>query len=333
MNTKKLMNIIKMQEDRVFNYVKKNVPSDYEIVVDTDMYCFMIPKEHNGICLVAHIDTVRTAKMNKTVKLVKQNGIIWNQNGILGADDRAGIFACLELARMKGPKPLLLFTNLEEVGGIGVGKFIEDAHFEDYKSQVNLFIELDRKGINEYVSYCELNKDLEAIMSLQGYHEEWGSYSDVCDLSNAYGISHVNLGVGYFHQHTNNEFLSIDGLQFAINACANLMKCIDKQYLVPVKKTKPFMSHYEKKTVKKVKKSKAVMPVDYGYYGNMDMSGLDMGIDPKDDFPVCPNCGGWQDIVTLTDNKFECHFCGVVFDSDGKIEEHSSTKDIIGTHF
>lgn len=187
----------------------------------TDYTNYIYAKGNNPICLVAHIDTLR--KHDK-VKLSVSGGRIRNLNGILGADDRAGVAAILiMLKRFSSDNlPSILFTTGEEVGGIGVSKFIASEEFDT--TSVNLFVEIDRQGDEEYVFYSQMIPDAVAVyVESFGFKENWGCYSDVADLTKQYRIPHVNVSAGYYKQHTNNEYLIIDHLEKTIEKVLNMV--------------------------------------------------------------------------------------------------------------
>lgn len=174
------------------------------------------------ICLVAHIDTVRTEI--KPLRLIETDGVIRAVNSVLGADDRAGVFAIAELYKnaKNGAKPSILLTNDEEIGGIGVKAFC--AEYDKLPFECNLFIELDRKGANDYVSYNELPLEVEAYIEGFGFEAGIGSYSDIQDLTDCYLVPSVNLSIGYYNQHTKNEFLVIDTMMATINRVARILQ-------------------------------------------------------------------------------------------------------------
>ena len=157
------------------------------------------------ICLVAHVDTVR----RQGVELKQRNQIITNRHGILGADDRAGVYA---LFALEHTGVNLLFTNYEETGGTGAVSAANRLGFEG----VNLFIELDRRGCNEYVYYSYgLPNATKKYIESYGFIEEYGSYSDIAEFE-MLGIPAVNLSIGYYNQHTSRERLHLDEMGLTI---------------------------------------------------------------------------------------------------------------------
>jgi di/tripeptidase len=163
----------------------------------------------NPIALVAHLDTL--ADYRTEFRFLEADGWIANANGILGADDRAGVYAILtileECTGRDVDKPSVIFANHEETGCLGVKRFIRD---EVLSTGVKLFIELDRCGSDEYVAYMpNLPKAVAAYIEHFGYRRTQGTSSDIKHLTRAYGIPSVNVSVGYYRQHTMHERLNI----------------------------------------------------------------------------------------------------------------------------
>lgn len=169
------------------------------------------------ITLVAHVDTL-PRKKGFTLDTSAKNIITAKSGGILGADDRAGCFALFALADCHCN---MLFTNYEEVGGIGAQKAAEDLEQHMLDSGVRLMVEFDRKGCNEYVTYA-YNTPLEIHSYIQsyGYIENSGSYSDIAEF---YSIPAVNVSCGYYNQHTDRERLHIDELMLSISRVKTML--------------------------------------------------------------------------------------------------------------
>lgn len=191
----KLYTLLKADEKQVrriaVNELKEN---GYEPVVTDD---FIYAEGTVPVMLVAHYDTV----FKKPPRYIKnKNGILSGRHG-LGADDRAGVFAILEL--IKKHHVYVLFTGDEEVGCIGAGKFTESG----IKPAVNYIIELDRRGENDAVYYSCGNEDFENYITEHGWKTAYGSFTDICKLAPYIGVAAVNLSIGYQNEHSKNETL------------------------------------------------------------------------------------------------------------------------------
>jgi hypothetical protein len=169
------------------------------------------------ITLVAHVDTL-PRKKGFALDTSHKNVITTKGGGILGADDRAGCFALFALADCYCN---LLFTNYEEIGGIGAQAAAEDLEQHMLDNGVRLMVELDRKGCNEYVTYSyNTPPEIHAYAQSYGYVESQGSYSDIAEF---YSIPAINVSCGYYHQHTDHERLHVDELYLSIDRVKRML--------------------------------------------------------------------------------------------------------------
>ena len=160
----------------------------------------------------SHTDTVSD---NKPKELKKVNGILKNPNGVLGADDRAGCYGLYQMMQ-NGTEGYYLFTDEEEIGGIGAGEFAESDLFETLTPHISCLIELDRKGAKEIALYEYDNEEFIGLFEQLGYKREYGSYTDVVDLAMKSGIACMNLSIGYYNEHTKHEMLDISEMNGTI---------------------------------------------------------------------------------------------------------------------
>ena len=230
-----LKQILEMNTWDLFQYLQNILVTELglKVIEDGENYIFY-EASNSPLCLVAHIDTIK----REQVKLEQSQNIIRNKYGVLGADDRAGVYGIIQLLYLcrehNVPYPSVLFTNFEEQGGIGVKCFIDDwSHAEPFKNTW-LFIELDRANANQYVYYSwDLPFEVKNYVESFGFVEQHGSYSDIADLTEAFLIPSVNLSVGYYNQHTAHEQLHVDELQLTINRVfAMLQNPIEQLYPV-----------------------------------------------------------------------------------------------------
>lgn len=223
--------IIKLPDDDLFFLLKDLMKAYFgRVVTDDGSYLFYNSGLNNPICLVSHIDTLRASD---DVDLVFDMDNVYNKNGTLGADDRAGVFLILEAIKSciydKIPFPSILFTNFEEVGMIGVKQFIKDGLFNFLGCQkyTKLFVGLDAPGSELYTIYSDnppkdLIKYMEDLIGLKRRYSN--KISDVAILTEKYDIPHVNLSVGYTNNHCDNEYLCLNGLIKAFNSVVKMLK-------------------------------------------------------------------------------------------------------------
>ena len=207
MNLKLLKKIISSNEkDLIYLILDFLYKRGYRHIEKTDMY--IMAAGELPICLCAHYDTVFD-RPPQNIFYDSQASVMWSPEG-LGADDRAGIFTILSLVE-KGYKPHIIFTNLEERGGIGANTLVTKYPHCPFKN-CTAIIELDRQGVDEAVFYdCNNKKFTEKILSYDFKHE-WGTFSDISIIAPKWGIAAVNLSIGYFNEHFRYEFLYVSGL-------------------------------------------------------------------------------------------------------------------------
>lgn len=208
--------------DDVKEYIQKYCKKNGYTIFESKKYIFgYCEKSTVNVMLTAHYDVVHEKKADSEVFYDSKNQVFWSPNG-LGADDRAGIFIILNQIETIKPK-FLLFTDEEEKGGLGGDEFCKDF---SKKIDTNLFIALDRKGNNNFVTYDDDNKDVEKFIVSNGFVKEFGSFTDICNLMEEFNVSGVNLSVGYENNHTFTEILRIKNMINTIEALNNIL--IDK---------------------------------------------------------------------------------------------------------
>jgi hypothetical protein len=184
------------------NFIKKKYPKD-SIFETKD---FIIAQGNIPIALAAHMDTVFD-KPPKDIFYDTRKNVMWSPEG-LGADDRAGVFAIIQIVQ-SGLRPHIILTTDEEKGCIGaeaLSKF--DCPFEE----LNYVIELDRRGTNDCVFYDCDNKDFVDYVEKFGFTETWGSFSDICEFCPEWEVAGVNLSIGYKDEHSFQELLYVSSM-------------------------------------------------------------------------------------------------------------------------
>lgn len=167
------------------------------------------------IMLLAHMDTVHKEPVREFY--VSNNGNITSPQGI-GGDDRCGVYAlytAIVNSADTGARPYILFTEDEEIGGIGALKFVNDL-LADGDIEVNFLIELDRKGSKDSVYYECNNMDFEVFINNYGFESDYGSFSDISTVAPALGVAAVNLSCGYYNAHTTKEIINLYDLNNSI---------------------------------------------------------------------------------------------------------------------
>jgi len=176
-------------------------------------------------CVAAHLDTVHEAG---AAKLVQQDGHLFGVNvkgertGI-GADDKAGVFVCLELLEKFKDIAVILFAG-EEIGCLGAQNAPKE-WFED----VGYVIEFDcpgrglvsftSNGVRLFANGGEFIKTAAPVMQAHGL-TRWQQhpYSDVMALRRRFGFSCLNLSCGYYNWHRRDEYVVVEEVAAAVRA-------------------------------------------------------------------------------------------------------------------
>lgn len=205
---KELIDILKMTQSELHNYVTQELDNLGIRYIQKFGSYIMSQKIKGPLCFVAHMDTVGL-RPPTDIKM-KDGRISLNKKDqkdglVLGGDDRCGVYLILKILK-EYKNSSFIFTWNEEVGGVGVKTLINDFDRDHFK-KVKLFIELDRKGNMEYVVYSNDSDKVNSWCESFGLRKSFGSYSDVYDITKAYKIPHINVGCGYYHAHTRNEYI------------------------------------------------------------------------------------------------------------------------------
>lgn len=210
------------------------------------------------ILLNAHLDVAEELAASR--EIVKDNGIWSSSEGILGADDRAGVAVVLEVARSLqqdktfSGKVKCIFTVEEEVGLVGARNVAEYFLWD-----VEAAVVIDRRGTGDIVTSCrggmsfcdaafgEWMEQQAMEAGLTGWQCTAGGSSDTRIWAEQ-GIQSVNLSAGYDNEHTEAEMLDVQ-------ACYNTVKLIktvlkNSRTLRSVLRTNQAVSHRPSSTVK-----------------------------------------------------------------------------------
>jgi hypothetical protein len=216
MDIKKFENICKMSQMALKNYVAAQLGNTHNIVLTGDG--FVYAKGNFPVLLVAHMDTVHK-QLPHTIVYNAATKSISSPNGI-GGDDRCGIYMVLEVVKKFNCS--VLFTEDEEIGGIGAEKFIETKLASELK--FNYMIEFDRQGKNDAVFYDCDNPEFEEFITKEFYKTAWGSFSDISTLAPYIGCAAVNLSCGYYKAHTTEEYVIIPEMEKSIEEACKILE-------------------------------------------------------------------------------------------------------------
>lgn len=175
-------------------------------------------------CLVSHLDQVSHCRHSKDFRAVEAKGILFGYSPSkrrfenLGADDKNGIFICLECLRKYDVLKVVFFRE-EETGCRGSSRA-----YMPFFDDVRFVVQPDRKGNSDLItaiSFTELCSGefiREAAPERWGYAENNGLMTDVLTLKeNGLEVSCANVSCGYYNAHTDEE----------ITVKKDLQKCLD----------------------------------------------------------------------------------------------------------
>lgn len=188
-----------------------------------NQYCF-IGKKDPDIMFASHTDTVHHHDGIQNIYLDEEKGHIFShgETNCLGADDGVGVWLMYEMIRA-GVPGLYVFHRGEEQGCLGSRHIVQkEKHI--YRN-IKGVISFDRKGFDEVITHqagkeCASKKHstqlaklftnshgkLKYELSNRGVFTDSKEYSSVVSEC-------TNISVGYFHQHSKNEF---QDLKFAL---------------------------------------------------------------------------------------------------------------------
>ena len=181
--------------------MSKYLKSKYKNIIETKDY--IVAEGDIPIALCAHMDTVFTHPATE-VFYDREKNVIWSPQG-LGADDRAGIFAIIQIIK-RGLRPHIILTTDEEIGARGATKLSQiECPFKDLR----YLIQLDRRGADDCVFYeCDNPKFVDYVEEF-GFVEAIGSFTDISMICPKWKIAGVNLSVGYRDEHSVSEVLFV----------------------------------------------------------------------------------------------------------------------------
>ena len=225
---KDFLNMSNESSDEVFEKFGE-IPSAIFRGESKERFLYVRGSRENRVLLVAHADTVWDRVYKRLVSgpkvLVQENGSIFNANGGLGADDRAGCAIVWLLYKELGHS--VLIVDGEESGRHGSHWMInnnQDIVYEITKDH-QFIIEFDRCNGKDFKCY-----NIPVADGFRGYIESVTAYEEpnrdsitdivtLCDKDNGIDLSGVNLSTGFHYEHSDDEYLDIQEWQNTLDIC------------------------------------------------------------------------------------------------------------------
>ena len=281
---KSIEQFFQLKQESLLKVMSKYLKTKYKEVYFTPDY--IVAVGDIPIAVVAHLDTVFTSPP-ENIFYDRVKNVMWSPEG-MGADDRAGVYAIIQLIK-QGLRPTVIFTTDEERGALGAEKLIKD--YPEAITELKYIIQLDRRGSNDCVFYdCE-NPAFEEYIETFDFVTTFGTFSDISVICPAWGVAGVNLSIGYVDEHTYSELLYVGNMLSTISKVERMLRSADKaekfEY-IPASYTK----YYNKYA--------------YAYGYDFDAYDDDYGWDPS--YGVSKST--WKSWHTPKD-LMTCHGCGI----------------------
>ena len=189
---------------------------------------------HNSPLISAHLDQVQTVPCEEVQKVA--GGSVWRSKTGLGADDKNGIWICLQLIDLF-PDINFLFTTQEEIGSMGLKSLLLSTDIQESLEEIPYALIFDRRGAGDIIGkqngYCtgEFEEDVSEIGKEYGFYPCFGVYSD-CDVLNEY-MSCVNLSCGFFEAHSKEEYTVIPILKNTLEFAVDILNTLEERYEIP----------------------------------------------------------------------------------------------------
>ncbi len=241
------------EEERMRDYIIEFAIKNYiEYKVDTKGNIYLTKGSEKMTqgeyypCVVSHIDTTHKnhtnlIKNDERLKIDENNGILTaynphngNQTGI-GGDDKCGVFVCLSLLEHFDILKASFFVE-EEIGMLG-SKQADPEFFKD----VGYAIQFDAPSANWVSEVCsgvklfdeDFKTQITQVLAEGGYTNfSKDPFTDVKQLAQKFDFNCLNLGCGYYQQHSDKEYVVIEEVEKSLKMGKNLIDYLGiKEYI------------------------------------------------------------------------------------------------------
>jgi len=202
-------------------------------------------------CVVSHIDTLhfnqkelvekneRLVIFEKEDRLTAYHPTTGEETGI-GGDDKCGVFVCLSLLDDLPVLKAAFFVE-EEIGMLGSKEAIPD-FFED----VGYAIQFDAPSANWITEICsgvkildeEFKKKVAPVLKEGGYTNfSTDPFTDVNQLAQKFDFNCLNLGCGYYQQHSVKEYVVIEEVKKSLEMGKLLIDYLGNEQYIRIKES------------------------------------------------------------------------------------------------
>ena len=198
-------------------------------------------------CVTSHMDTVQDkakpyalagaelplcTRRTKSTTTDEHRHEIYIEGQGIGADDKLGVYICLQLIKT-APKIKAVFFVEEEVGMLGSKEmnvnFFNDVSYVLGWDSPDLYRAAWRCSGETLFSADFYKNILSPIVSKWGFtdkcfHQE--PFTDICQIRKETGVMCMNFGNGGYNAHSPNEYLVIEHVNHAIGMGRDIIKNI-----------------------------------------------------------------------------------------------------------
>lgn len=228
--------------DWLVNHIRHNIPGTH-VTSDAarNIYVTKGTAEFSP-CVAAHIDTVHA---HRKVKIAQEGTRLVGytsrgQRWGIGADDKTGIFVCLNLLEAFDNIRAIFFAG-EEQGCIGARKADPDffqgiAYLVEYDCPSRHMLSYTCGGVRLFANDSDFIRAANAVLASYGTNLwQRHPYTDVKAIRHRFPISCLNLSSGYYNWHRHDEFASLPDVALAIDTGKALVGALDHvRYACPV---------------------------------------------------------------------------------------------------
>src|SRR5512143_124526 len=228
--------------DYLVHYIRHQIPGT-TVTVDEARNIYVTKGSiRYSPCVAAHIDSVHP---HRKVHIVQEGTRLvgydsGGQRCGIGADDKTGIFVCLNLLKQFDNIRAVLFAS-EEQGMVGARhadpKFFEGVgYIVEYDCPSRHMFSYSCGGVRLFANDGEFIKVAGPCLARRGT-TLWQNhpYTDVKTVRQRFPISCLNLSSGYYNSHQRDEFASLPDITLAIETGIDLIGELDHvRYDCPV---------------------------------------------------------------------------------------------------
>lgn len=217
------------------DYIKRNIP---EVELEYDKVGNIYARKgvaNDYPCVVSHIDQVQE-KHGKDFQCIEVGGRVFgfSQKAMemrgLGADDKNGIWVCLQVLAKYDTMKCAFFVG-EEIGCVG-----SDAANMDFFADCRYVLQCDRRNGGELITsiwgdLCSQEFLDDCGYKDFGYKQTEGLSTDVGTLKdNGLKVSCVNMSCGYYNPHTDEEWTDLAELDNCLHFVEHIIEVCTKVY-------------------------------------------------------------------------------------------------------